>query len=433
MNENTAQWKSSISNGQSCIAIPEANFYTMANKPSCDGIDMGSAANFCQANLDGKDILSETAFWSTPEVNGNECVSTAYARYKTPGSCDGPNWWMDANNSVSRGDGDSFPNWQRAVSNRGDGMQRYIACAVKQADDHNSMVHCPGTYNKSTGMCDIKLRCIFAMFCKASLVDASFLPTGGGQIDPIPSECGKKTLSAIQIPYPSLGDTKTCGSVERPLLTSTTEHLAQHVYRALDYSNGEVGGGRRIQIKSDAPAATTTYTSKLAVSNAGLQFGVISPISHTVAAGTLCKPTELGKILQDMSSSTIYSQIQCSYNPTFCSGAGYCYLPIKSTTFDYQFITAKTAYSCPPGTVVDNQQPSDNMVYVTCPAILGWQQIQGVHGEMDGCYTSVTKMRFCQSYLTACSYDQGKKLVPALKKLRCTNSTTEYIVDNYSQ
>jgi hypothetical protein len=214
---------------------------------------------------------------------------------------------------------------------------------------------------------------------------------------------------------------------------STTQIPAQHVYRALDYGKSNISGGGRIQIKSDASTGPTAINSKLAINNAGLQSGLIEPISHVINAGSSCNAVELGKILQDMSSVTINSQIQCSYNPSYCPGNGYCYLPIKSTTFEYQFDTAKASYSCPIGTVVDGNQPAGNIIDVTCPVISGWNRTQTLHGEgiPDSCYKGITGMTFCQGYQAVCTYDKGIQIVAALKKLRCTNSTAIFTIDNY--
>jgi hypothetical protein len=432
MYPNTSTWSSSIQSGSSCLATATAHFYTISTSYSCNGVNMGNPASYCPATLGNKNIVSGSGFWSPnpPQLSGNLCVSKAYAYYATQGVCDGDAWWMDANNSISRGDKDSPPNWQRAVTGGqfGEGAQRFISCAVKQPDDHHTMVHCPGTYNQSTKMCDIGLR-----YWMNPVIYTSFAPTGGGQQDSTATYCGQNVVNAA--PSQSTIDLgiMSCGSTTYPLLTSVTGIPAQHVYRALDYGNSSISG-QRIQIKSDAPAGATVTSSKLAVNHAGLQSGLIAPVSHLIIAGSSCNSIELGKILQDMSSITINSQIQCSYNPTFCSGAGYCFLPIKSTTFDYQFSTPKASSKCPVGTVVDGNQPAQNIsTSVSCPNIQGWNLTQSVHGEgiPDSCYKGITGMNFCQGYQTVCTYQQGKQLVSALTKLRCTNSTSAYTVDNY--
>lgn len=215
--------------------------------------------------------------------------------------------------------------------------------------------------------------------------------------------------------------------------SSMTGTPAQHTYKALDYGSNNYSGGR-VQVKSAAPAGAASFISKLAVSNAGLQSGVITLLSHAVTAGSSCNSTDLGKTLQDMSGITINSQVQCIYNPTFCSDPGYCYLPIKSTTFDYQFATFKASYMCPAGTVVDGNQPAQNISpKVSCPNSPGWTLINTLHGEGIACYTGITGINFCQGYQTVCTYLQGKQAVAALVGLRCTSSTSTYTVDNYTQ
>ncbi|HLX52962.1 MAG TPA: hypothetical protein VKR58_03425 [Aquella sp.] len=213
----------------------------------------------------------------------------------------------------------------------------------------------------------------------------------------------------------------------------TTGNPAQHIYKALDYGKS-TSSFDRIQIKAAAPVGAAISNSELAVSHAGLQSGLITPLSHAITAGSSCNADELGKILQDMSSITINSQVQCVYNPTFCHDPGYCYLPIKSTTFDYQFAIFKVSYMCPAGTVVDGNQPVQGISSkVSCPNIPDWTLTQSVHGEEIACYIGVTGMNFCQGYQAVCTYLQGKQTVAALAGLRCTSSTSTYTVDNYTQ
>lgn len=217
-------------------------------------------------------------------------------------------------------------------------------------------------------------------------------------------------------------------------LDDANQALTQHSYKAIDYGVRNASG-ERMQIRSKALSGLTSESSILGVSNAGVQAGGISPISSPVNAGDACNVDEIGKIVQEINSVTINSQVQCMYNPTFCAGSGYCYLPLKSTTFTYNFPIPKSNYSCPYGTVVDGNQPADNIsTFVSCPVNPDWGSlVQDVHTEATGCYVSVTKMTFCNSFQTVCTYTKGEHLINALLKLKCTNSTTTYTIDNYTQ
>jgi hypothetical protein len=244
--------------------------------------------------------------------------------------------------------------------------------------------------------------------------------------------CRNKVVNAVATQSTvDLGQVN-CGTSNYPLLSSSTAIPAQHVYKALDFGKSSISG-ERIQIKSNAPSGATVKTSTLMVNQAGLQAGLITPISHLINSGSICSQSQLGKIVQDMSSTIIISQLQCTYNPTFCAGGGYCFLPVKNNTFNYKFAVPTNKYECPIGTVVDSNQPIDGISRsVSCPSNLGWILTQGLHGEGANCYISITGLKFCQAYQSVCNYTHGQVLVAGLKELRCTNTTTSYTVDNYT-
>ncbi|MCC2624340.1 MAG: hypothetical protein K0R14_213 [Burkholderiales bacterium] len=439
MDPGSASWVDSQKTGDQCRATAQASFYRTVTSYDCNGANMGNAEDYCPATIDDRAKDPGSAYWNPIQPafdpGTNTCSSEAYAYYKLPGTCDGPQWWINTANPSSRGDNDTAPNWQRAVSingSIGEGIAFLISCAVKQPDDHDTMVHCPGTYNQSSGRCDIGLRCILSGLCKSQVVNTSFDPTGGGGREPNPRNCGRKVVPAIPTQHNIPLGTQTCGTKYYPMIPSTVGVPAQHTYRAIDYGRPGIAG--RIQIKTKAPIGATSESSILAINGAGIQAGIISPISHMVTVGDTCSPNEVGKAVQGISSTTINSQVQCTYNPTFCPGYGYCYLPLKTTTFTYQFPNRKASYMCPMGTVVDSNQPADGIdTSISCPVITGWNLIQGLHGENTACYTSITKMNFCQGYQTVCSYAQGTQAVGALAKLKCTSATSAYVIDNYTR
>ena len=211
----------------------------------------------------------------------------------------------------------------------------------------------------------------------------------------------------------------------------------QHIYRSLDFGKSVINR-QRIELKANASSGSITK-SQLILSNAGMQAGYITLNSHEVVAGSSCDVSELGKMVQQLANSVITtSQLQCTYNPTFCAANGYCYLPIKSASFTYTYRTLHSIGTCPSGTLADTNQPSDAVITtVSCPVVPDeWLLIQNTHSEMTNCYIGVTGLSVCTSYQTICTYkDQNNKLqklpVIALSKLKCTNNSTTFVVDNY--
>ncbi|MBP9741750.1 MAG: hypothetical protein KBD37_00155 [Burkholderiales bacterium] len=224
-----------------------------------------------------------------------------------------------------------------------------------------------------------------------------------------------------------------------PALESISGTPEEHVYKSIDFGRNSING-QRIQIKSAAPQGAPVYTSQLEIDNAGIQAGYIAPNSHEIKEGDSCSSDDLGKIVQHLAGGNlIISQLQCMYNPTFCSGAGYCFLPVKTTTFTYQFAPLKASAVCPAGTIVDSVHANNNIATgISCPIYSGLTLIQGVHGETANCYQNAVNLSFCMGYQSVCSYKDKngviqKVLVAALAQLTCTNSTATYTIDNYTQ
>lgn len=216
----------------------------------------------------------------------------------------------------------------------------------------------------------------------------------------------------------------------------------QHVYRSLDYGKDLANDGQRVQIKSAASNGVGSANSQLNISNAGLQAAYFAPNSHTIKPGTDCNESELGKIAQDLSKNSDYdyrfiivSQIQCTYNPTFC-GNKYCYLPIKTSSFIYSYYNPRSSIECPSGTLMDNNQPSDSIIEsASCGSMSGWMLTRGAHGVNYACYSGEQGLGFCQGLQTVCSYTKDGQTqdlsVNAINKVKCTNSTSSYLIDNY--
>jgi hypothetical protein len=253
--------------------------------------------------------------------------------------------------------------------------------------------------------------------------------------------CGYEYVNAIYVQQQSKTTDygfKNCTATTFPAIESISGAPAQHVYKGIDFGTSSING-QRIQIKADAPNGSPVNTSQLDFDNVGIQAGYIAPNSHTINPGTNCASSQLGMIAQQTTSSQVLtSQLQCMYNPTFCNGSGYCFLPVKTSRFLYQYRTLQSSGQCPVGTIVDTNQPSSGVAAsVTCPNYSGWTLIESPHGVNINCYVGVVGMSFCTGYQTVCGYtDQSgtpeQIAVPALAELQCTNASTTYIVDNYT-
>ena len=226
-----------------------------------------------------------------------------------------------------------------------------------------------------------------------------------------------------------------------PPIESISGAPAQHDYKSLDFGASNING-QRIQIRSNAPAGSAVNTSQLNINNAGVQAGFIEPTSHFIEAGSSCSSDQMGMISQQLTNGVIVtSQLQCMYNPTFCSSPGYCYLPIKTSKFIYKYEYLRTLGQCATGTIVDSNQPSYAVsTLVSCPNISGWRLTQGVHGVGVNCYRGATGMSYCTGYETVCNYvyTNARYVFPrqvavvALSALQCTNASTTFILDNYT-
>ncbi len=252
-----------------------------------------------------------------------------------------------------------------------------------------------------------------------------------------PTTC--KASSQAKFTDPSTGNELgyiSCGSIEYNALESDTNTPTQHVYQALDFGKSPFGTNQRIQMKSDASIGAPLDTSQLDINNAGIEAGYIAPISHPITPGSICSPTDLGKMAQEFNPVGAGGQLQCSYNPTFCSGNGYCYLPTKPSGVLIVFDSLVQDGNCPSGTIVDQNQPSDGInSQVSCPAISGFA-FQGIHGIPSGAYQSVTGFTFYSNYATFCVYNDGSgniesNPIKALAKLLCSSNVTTYLVDHY--
>jgi hypothetical protein len=189
--------------------------------------------------------------------------------------------------------------------------------------------------------------------------------------------------------------------------------------------------------KVSITADNNPQQNQLNINNAGIQAEYITPSSHVVNIGAECMAQELGKFVQQQSSSSyISSQLQCTYNPTFCNGSGYCYLPLKTTSFVYHYSELQSFGTCPRDTFVDDMQPAQALnTNITCPNVNGYKLINGVTGQPYNCYTSpINNAQICSNYKSICDYydSQGaiyELAIKALQELRCSNNYTTYVIN----
>lgn len=411
-----------------CKIHARARFFATNTLYNCNGV-MGDANNFCPANnLELGTIRPNSARWSYTELRGNKCISGAYATYQT----------IDCN----------------------------FLSSCQYIDRTDNLFNCPETFNRfcptwsgywpagivSQAAYNPRLsgtKCSVHFYCRNFKYE--YNPNGGasGELDANIKNytgvfCGEKQVQAnISIEENDMGYI-SCGSKIIDTITTTEKIPAKHFYRALDYGWSPVIPGQRIQLKSNAPDGDAAImSSQLNINNAGLKAGFISPISHQINAGMVCDPNSVGKIAQDLSAGTnlISSQLQCMYNANFCNGSGYCYLPVKNSSFIYEYTSLKQLGQCPPGTIVDSSQPSDGIKPIGCPAFPpGWiSPAQPIGLAVNSYKSSITGMTFYKGYQTTCRYIQAGNPnvvndvpVNALQKLQCTNTTSTYTVDNYS-
>ena len=252
----------------------------------------------------------------------------------------------------------------------------------------------------------------------------------------IPAKAGIHALALILVLIALASN--AFASVVYPPIESQTGTPATHAYRSIDFGTSSING-QRIQIHSNAPAGLAVDTSQLDINNAGIQAGYIELNSHAITAGSTCSSDQMGMIAQQLNQDVLVSsQLQCMYNPTFCSSPGYCYLPVKTSRFTYEYNPDQVEGDCPSGTVVDSIQPSDG-VYLSaiCPTVAGLLLSQPAHGVPVNGYTSSVGLSYFRGYQTVCSYSDAsgaseQVAVAALHELRCTNDSTTFTVDNYT-
>lgn len=261
--------------------------------------------------------------------------------------------------------------------------------------------------------------------------------TQDGVIDKDPTFCRHMKVKAKSTETKIDLGSISCGQQETEAQSTKLQDPALHAYKGLDYGINLNNNQRIKLIASEAIVKNKKTRTILNVDNSGLQAGKIKVISNSNVTYDNCDRSKLGQMVQEQNGLVILSQLQCTYSPTFCGGDGYCYLPIKTTSFTEIFNLPKERGTCPSGTIINKNQPEDGIIWsVNCPPKTGWRVVQGIHGVEFECYTNKAGSQNCHSYQTICTYldkddNQQSLAIPALIKLSCSNATATYVIDNY--
>lgn len=399
----SSYWYSSVKTGeQTCTGTAKANFTRVVSSYTCDGVNLGDPNTYNNASSKPGFV---SAKWSVSTLNGDQC--TAIDKVSLCGQ------------------------YISTMNTAGDCHWKNISCLPGQ------MMHtdgCQGSGGRdymcgscSTGGDPMDHNACWNQFCGA----------------PYSNDFGPTTVAAVTVnTSQSLGE-MTCGTDTFEAEKSTNNIPEQHRYRGLNFGDGAVQG-QKVQIKSDATTGAALDTSVLKINHAGIQSGVIGLASHTVSFGDVCQSTELGKIVQQNSSTRndIQAQLRCTFSPVSCSEPGYCYLPVKSASREIHFSKEQQIASCPDELVLDANQPNDLFdSNVKCPDLSdqNYTLIQSIHEESYGCYTSsMSGIKFCNSIESVCTYkdNNGNTItnpMTALLGIQCVAKNNIFVVDNYKQ
>lgn len=147
----------------------------------------------------------------------------------------------------------------------------------------------------------------------------------------------------------------------------------QHKYKALDIGkvttsqDGAILPSQEVRVISNAGSGNPSKDSQLNINNAGMKVERLNVFSHYVGLGESCTSTQVGTMAQQQDYATVQTnvkgQMQCVYNPTYCTNSDYCYLPLKNNVVVQKYNNANVA-TCPSGTYI-SQVSINRMVDTT--------------------------------------------------------------------
>ena len=446
----TASWVSSTlsADQQSCIGVAKARFYRIDIGYTCNGVVLPDAHNYCNVtsnwvskNLYGyqvanspKYLIQGTAIWSPnpPELKGNICVSQAYARYQYPycefGIYDNRCSYIYNSRMHCPADAFDCPTGKNS-SDVSATIDSYIAVL--------------GNYDLTSAKCYTDYSCRnFKNQLKAVKVKFPIQPR-------YIQDASYTACNTITVPAQTVSTQVDLGyfncSTTKNYNSDTQIHGVpeEHQYRALDLGASNQIGNSRVQIKTAASSGVASNLTELSILRSGLNAGLIVPENTDIAVGTVCTVNDLGRIVkQNLGTASLSGgQLKCMYNPTLCKGNGYCYLSVKDTSYTIKFNTPRSDYSCPNGTFVSNDQPSDAIIAgFVCPVISGYTATKQAYIRYLNPYSSVyDNSQIYQTLQTACNYknnNNGQNIVVAvnaLSKITCSTLNKTYEVNNYQQ
>lgn len=447
MYSGTAKWVSSTlsSDGQSCIAVAKAEFYQTNVQYTCNGVALPPAQNYC-SNTSGwvqnskygynisnspKYLIQGTAIWNPnpPALQGNTCVSQAYARYQYPycefGIYDNRCTYMSDHRMLCPFDAFQCPTGKDS-SDVNATVTNYIA--VLGHYDINS-AKCLTDYSCRNSKNQLKATHVAFPITPRYIQDQGY------------TACNTVSVAATTNYYnTSIGElncsvTKTYGSSDK-----TNVVKEEHRYRAIDFGvSGQ--NAARVLVKSSANSGFASSIDELKVVTAGMNAGLLTPEETTISIGSPCNSQDVGKtIKQKITTSTLSGgQLQCMYNPTLCQTNGYCYLTQKDTSYTINLQPVRSSYSCPSGTFVSNDQPIDGIVVgFVCPTLSGYSNTRAVYGRFLDPYSSIfDASQIYKTYETTCDYRNNTTgqttvvAVNALAKITCSTQNKTYEIQNY--
>lgn len=415
MYSGTASWVSSILNpdGKTCNSSAVASFYKYIY--SCQNVQQVAQAS-CQSlnnNLLAFNYLTNYNY----TLNGNHtCTITASGNFSSF-NCN-----FDHN------------------------MQQFVdLCHQKWAGDvyvNDGTFPLYGDYNRSKNRCEH-----MTIYCTGKSGTYPFY-ADTWQDMPMPPNvvptyrvCPNAVVNAASTAQ-NQGQ-KNCGNMNLPAIESFNYHPEEHQYRALDFGVVQTGPNvtQHLRMISAAAPGVASNINQLNIDNAGFAAGIVLPTSSTnqdkqyvIVNGTSCSAPEVGKMVRQPlydnngNITIIQGKLQCLYSPAYCPNQSYCYLPIQTSTQTYTFISDKSSFTCPSGTIVDSNttqsQFLDKNVSSLCKT-----------GSINFYITGPTTNNglVIKNTVNATCTSTKNIIIPILAQVRCTNVQSNLIIDDYKQ
>lgn len=417
----SCSWDTSIKyDDDKCLSTVRGNY--IQKIMGCARSSFGNAEEYCPANLNGGIRVPGTAHFNGVSKVGNECQSEAFADYQAANCdfhCTVKPW------SISP----TAPRYDCGNNINNICSSSEFAKAGKLLVNLDDKGYIHGDLDNSG--CKLTVTCM-PLFGGNNRQVTTYVPPNFSD-STTTYMCGVATTNTTPDSINSLGYIRG-GDTLTTILHSSGDIPAEHRYRAL-----QLGGN--VRIKNDAPTGVAVLNSKLSIEHAGIQAGLIGLESYKVNYGDNCQAFELGKIVQQGSTTNVLqAELRCSYSPVACSTSDYCYLPIKTASQKIYFTPDRNFASCPTPLVLASNQTADLLdTTVQCPDLKekNYTLMTPVHEEVIDCPPSRIKgLSFCTSVKSLCSYraQNGSYIaypINAIKGIQCAEKNYTYVVDDY--